>query len=261
MTVRPGGGAPERRRWTLVRAGSDAMPSSVRRFMQRARRRRLRAVLPWAVGFASLAVLGLLAWLVLGSSLLGVRTVAVDGAALVTPDQVRTAAAVRSGAPLARLDLAAIGARVGTLPAVERATVTRDWPGGLRIVVVERTPEAVVPEGKRFLVVDRFGVAFQELKRRPAHLPLVKIADPRGNVDGTRGAVEVIAALSTPLRRQLVEVSVTGPAQISLKLSGGRTVVWGDASRNADKATVTTALLQRDGKTIDVSDPEVVTIR
>ncbi|HEV7713849.1 MAG TPA: peptidase S33, partial [Asanoa sp.] len=55
MTVRPGGGAPERRRWTLVRAGSDAMPSSVRRFMRRARRRRVRAALPWAVGAASLA--------------------------------------------------------------------------------------------------------------------------------------------------------------------------------------------------------------
>ena len=71
----------------------------------------------------------------------------------------------------------------------------------------------------------------------------------------------VIAALSPSTRRQLVDISVAGPAQISLRLSGGRTVVWGDASRNADKATVTTALLQRDGKTIDVSDPEVVTIR
>ncbi|SNT53177.1 cell division protein FtsQ [Asanoa hainanensis] len=261
MTVRPGGGAPERRRWTLVRAGSDAMPSSVRRFMRRARRRRLRAALPWAVGVGSLAVLGLLAWIVLGSSLLGVRTVAVDGVALLSPDEVRAAAAVPAGAPLARLDLEAVAARVGTLPAVEKATVTRQWPDGLTVVVVERTPEAVVPQGKRFLVVDRFGVVFQDLNRRPAHLPLVRIADPRGNVDGTRGAVDVIAALSQSLRRQLVDVTVAGPAQITLKLSGGRTVVWGDASRNTEKATVTAGLLQRDGTTFDVSDPGVVTIR
>ncbi|HTF12233.1 MAG TPA: FtsQ-type POTRA domain-containing protein [Asanoa sp.] len=261
MTVRPGGGAPERRRWTLVRAGSDAMPSSVRRFMRRARRRRVRAALPWLVGAASLAVLGLLAWAIFGSSLLGVRAIAVDGTSLVTADEVRAAAAVRTGAPLPRLDLDAVAARVGTLPAVEKATVTRNWPDGLTIVVLERTAEAVVPQGKRFLVVDRFGVVFQDLNRRPAHLPLVRLADPRGNSDAASGAVAVIAALSSGVRRQLVDVSVAGPAQISLRLSGGRTVVWGDASRNADKATVTTALLQRDGKTIDVSDPEVVTIR
>jgi cell division protein FtsQ len=261
MTVRPGGGAPERRRWTLVRAGNDAVPSSVRRFMQRARRRRIRAALPWAVGAASVAVLCLVAWLVLGSSLFGVRSVVVDGTSLVTPDEVRAAAAVRSGAPLARVDLDAVAARVGALPPVEKATVTRNWPDGLTLVVGERTPEAVVPQGRRFLVVDRFGVVFQELSRRPAHLPLVRMADPRANQDGARGAVEVIAALSPALRRQLVEVSVPGPAQITLKLAGGRTVVWGDASRNAVKATVTTGLLHRDGKTIDVSDPGVVTIR
>ncbi|GAA1895980.1 cell division protein FtsQ/DivIB [Asanoa iriomotensis] len=261
MTVRPGGSAPERRRWTLVRAGNDAVPSSVRRFMQRARRRRLRAALPWAAVAAALVVLGLPVWLVLGTGLLGVRSVAVDGTSLVTPDEVRAAAAVRAGAPLARVDLAAVAARIGTLPAVEKATVTRDWPNALTVVVVERTPEAVVPEGRRFLVVDRFGVAFQELRRRPAHLPFVRIADPRGNVDGVRGAVEVVDALSPTLRRQLVEVGVAGPAQITLKLNGGRTVVWGDASRNSTKSTVTTALLEKDGTTIDVSDPEVVTIR
>ncbi|GIF76909.1 cell division protein FtsQ/DivIB [Asanoa siamensis] len=261
MTVRPGGTAPERRRWTLVRAGSDAVPSSVRRFMQRARRRRVRAALPWAAALAVLVLLGLPVWLVLGTGLLGVRTVAVDGTSLVTPDEVRTAAAVPAGDPLARVDLAAVAARVGTLAPVEKATVTRDWPNGLRIEVVERSPEAVATAGKRFVVVDRFGVAFQDLRRRPAHLPLVRITDPRGNVDGVRGAVEVIASLTPALRRQLVEVGVSGPARITLKLTGGRTVVWGDASRSAAKATVTAGLLQRDGKTIDVSDPEVVTIR
>jgi len=261
MSVRPGGGAPERRRWTLVRASSEAVPSSVRRFMQRARRRRLRAALPWAVGVGFLGVVALIAWMILGSSLLGVRDVRVDGTSLVTPDEVRTAAAVRPGTPLARVDLAAVEARVGALAPVEKATVTRDWPGGLTVVVVERSPEAVVPHGKRFLVVDRFGVVFQELARRPAHLPVVRIADPRADPAATRGAVEVIAALSPTLRRQLVEVEVPGPAQITLKLAEGRTVVWGDATRNADKSIATTALLKRDGKTIDVSDPEVVTIR
>jgi cell division protein FtsQ len=71
----------------------------------------------------------------------------------------------------------------------------------------------------------------------------------------------VLDALSAQLRDQLVEVAAAGPAEITLKLRGGRTVVWGDASRNEAKSTVATALLARSGDTIDVSAPEVVTIR
>ena len=68
-----GGGG---RNWRLVRADTDAVPSSVRRFMARARQRRLRAALPWAVGAGVALVVGALVWIVYGTSVLGVRRVA-----------------------------------------------------------------------------------------------------------------------------------------------------------------------------------------
>ena len=37
------------RRWRLVRARSDAVPASVRRFNQRAQQRRMQAARPWLV--------------------------------------------------------------------------------------------------------------------------------------------------------------------------------------------------------------------
>src|SRR6186997_1489498 len=97
-----GGGG---RSWRLVRADTDAVPTSVRRFMARARRRRLRAALPWFTTAGALLVVGALAWLVYGTSVLGVREVRVVGADSLAPREVEQAAAVRMTQPLAGVDL------------------------------------------------------------------------------------------------------------------------------------------------------------
>src|SRR4051812_50166422 len=88
------------RNWRLVRADTDAVPSSVRRFMARARQRRLRAALPWAAGLVVLLVAGGLTWLVYGTSVLGVRSVEVVGTQFLTLLQVEQAAAVPDNEPL-----------------------------------------------------------------------------------------------------------------------------------------------------------------
>ena len=249
------------RRWRLVRARSDAVPSSVRRFTQRARRRRLRAVLPWAVGAAVLAVGGLVAWLLYGTPLLGVDDVRVTGTDLVSAAEVRAAAGVRPGAPLAGVDLAEVERRVARLAPVDRVTATRDWPGTLLVEVQERIAVAAVPSGGRVLLVDAAGVGYTTVADRPAHLPLVRLATPGPDDPATRAALRVLASLSDDLDAQLTELVVEAPARIRLKLRKGREVIWGDATENEAKAKVATVLLGRDGRTIDVSAPDVVTIR
>ncbi|OKI75146.1 cell division protein FtsQ/DivIB [Micromonospora sp. CB01531] len=258
------GGAGRRssvRRWQLVRAGADAVPPSTRRFMARARQRRMRAALPWAVAVGVLAAAGLVAWAVLGTGLFGVRQVRVIGAKLVTPVEVRDVVAIPDDTPLARVDLAAAARRVGSLAPVERATVERDWPGTLVVRVVERTPVAVVPQGDRYAVIDGSGVPFQDLPQAPDGLPVIRVGRPAADDRGTRAGLDVLAALSPRLRAELVSVDVAGLARITLRLHKGRTVVWGDATRGADKSKVATALLDRKADTIDVSAPDVVTFR
>jgi len=254
-------GAPGDRRWRLVRAGPDAVPSSVRRFMRRARRRRLRAALPWAVTTAALVVAGLAAWLVYGSTVLGVKEVQVTGTDLLAPEYVREIVAVPANRPLARVDLAGVRRRVEALTQVDRVTVTRDWPGTLVVAVQERTAVAVVPRGKQFVLVDGEGVAYHTVGERPAHLPFVRLGDPRPGDLATRSALQVLGALTDELRDQLTELVVEAPARIRLELRRDREVIWGDATESATKAKVATLLLARDGKTIDVSAPDVVTIR
>lgn len=256
-----GRSGPAGRKWRLVRAGRDAVPTSTRRFMRRARQRRLRAARPWmlAAGLAALAGLG--AWIVFGTSVFGVRQVRVAGVEILTAAQVREAAAVPPAHPLAALDLSGIHDRVADLPPVERVRVFREWPGTVVIEVVERTGVAAVPQDGRFGVVDGSGVVFRTLAQRPDDLPLVRVAAPGQADAATRAALSVLAALTPQLRQRLADVTVAGPARVTLRLHGGRTVLWGDPSQNDVKARVATALLDREGTTIDVSAPDVVTIR
>ncbi|MDT4992931.1 MAG: cell division protein FtsQ [Actinoplanes sp.] len=254
-----GGGG---RNWRLVRADTEAVPNSVRRFMARARKRRLRAAVPWAAGAGVVVVLGVLLWIVFGTSVLGVREVRVVGTDVLTPAQVTGAAAVPMAEPLARVDLDAVRDRVQALPPVQRAIVSRDWPGTVTVEVVERTPVAAVPmAGSQWMLIDAAGVPYRPVAKVPSGLPLAELATPGPADVNTRSALTVLAALTDDLREQLIGVSVKAPAQITVQLRNDRTVVWGDDTQSTTKAQVATALLKRNGDTIDVSAPNVVTIR
>ncbi|GGN04133.1 cell division protein FtsQ [Actinoplanes campanulatus] len=252
-----GGGT---RNWRLVRADTDAVPPSARRFMARARERRLRAAMPWLTGAGVLLLAGGLAWVVYGTSLFGVREVRVVGAQVLTADQVRAAAAVEPDRPLARVDLDAVAAAVRGLPPVDRVLVTRSWPSTVEIQLVERTPVAAVPAGEQFLLIDDEGVPFRAVAT-PKGLPLARVATPGRNDENTGSALTVLAALSDELREQLVAISVASPVQIRLELRKGRVVIWGDDTASKQKSIVATALLREKGDEIDVSAPSVVTIR
>jgi len=248
------------RSWRLVRARREAIPPSVRRFSARARQRRWQAARPWLVGAAGLALAGLAGWLVYGTPLLGVREVAVRGATLLSADEVRAAARIPAGTPLASLDLAAVRRRVVALPAVRVATVERDWPSRVLIVVTERVAVAQVRRSDgRFDLIDGSGVVFHTVPS-DAGLPALKLAAPHPGDPTTVAALKVLAALTADLRAQLLTLVADSPARIHLELRGSRQVIWGDATENAAKGQAATGLLGYPAGVIDVSAPQYVTV-
>ncbi|WP_027346209.1 cell division protein FtsQ/DivIB [Hamadaea tsunoensis] len=248
------------RRWRLVRASRDAVPASVRRFMARARRRRLRAVAPWGIGLLVVLLIAGGCWLALRTSVFGVNVIQVTGVSILTPDEVRAAADVPAGTPLARVDTDSVAGRVRALAPVASVEVGRSYPRTLTIAVRERVPVAVVAQDKKFLLLDRAGVAFLTVDARPSGLPLVALAQPGPDNPETKAALAVLAVLTPQLRAELTRLVVEAPARIRLELRKGRTIIWGDTSEGATKARVATVLLTRSGTQIDVSAPEVVTI-
>ncbi len=206
-----------------------------------------------------LAVLGLVAggaWAVLGSSLLAVRHVEVTGNHLVPTSEVLAAAGLRPGTPLARLNTGMVTERIEQITQVQSARVTRSWPDTVVISVRERTPALAVPAHGRFELIDGDGVVVRWSRLRPASLPLLRSAPAvlRGS-PAIQSAVAVLASLPAPLRARVESVTATAASAVSLRLRGGVTVRWGNASGAAAKAAELAVLLRTSARTIDVSDP------
>ena len=207
-----------------------------------------------------LLLVGVGAWLLLGTSVLGVRDVRVRGTGRLTPAQVLAAADVREGTPLARLDTAALAARVRGLPEVRAVEVHRSWPRTVTVVVQERNAAAVRASGPGFLLVDRSGVTFVTVARRPARLPLVSAPVDAGPA-ALRAAMDVLDALPRSLRPQVRQVRATSAEDVRVELTRGRTVTWGSTDRGRRKAAVLAALVSRPARVYDVSAPDAPTTR
>ena len=266
-------GSPRRRSGSSRRGPAPEQPAPVtplgthrRRGARRRRdpRRRL------AVGLGVLvAVLALVAWVVLASPLLAVRTVQVDGAAGLAADEVVAVAGVPEGTPLVRVDTAAAAARVRQLPQVASVEVTRGWPRTVVVTLVERVPVAVVETDGVRRLVDAGGVAFETVTgAAPAGVVPLEVSTPGPDDAATRAALGAVTALPAQVRAQLTGVAARTADDVTLTLTDGRTVRWGNADLTDRKAEVLDALLQQidagaisPGALLDVSTPDAVVLR
>jgi cell division protein FtsQ len=215
----------------------------------------------WLVAGAVVLLLGIAVWVVGFTGLLGVRTLAVTGTRALSADEIRAAAALAPGEPLARVDTAAVGDRVRALPGVARVAVTRSWPSTLRITVTERTGVAAIARDGGVWLIDADGVVFQQVPTRPRTMPRLDVAAPGPDDLATRAALKAVVELPESVTRQVLAVAAPTPDSIRLTLTGHRTVVWGSPGDAATKAKVLAALLTKPGRTYDVSNPAVVTVK
>lgn len=224
-----------------------------------ARKERRSSRLRRAGWVAAVAVpLALVAWVLLGTSLLGVDKVVVTGEHRLTAAEVARAADVAPGTPLARVDTAAVARRVRALDAVASVSVTRSWPDALRVAVVERSAALAVQHGSGYDLLDDHGVRVGSAATLPRGVVRLQCASVPGARDA---ALEVVRSLPPALRRLVAIVRAAAPEQVSLVLQGNRVVVWGGAGQSSAKAAAAMALLKLPGTVFDVSSPSVVTRR
>lgn len=243
------------RRRTQLATGD--VPVDLRTHKRFARRQWRRRWLAWRRLLGVLLLAGLLGfgvWAVWFSTLLDVEEVAVRGTGILSEEEVRRVADVRVGEQLARVDVDTVRNRIASLAAVREVDVTRRWPEALEIVVVERTPVAVVEIGGRLRGLDADGVVFRDYPRAPAELPRVNTSIGT-SAEALREAAAVVRALPDGLAPVVDHVEVATVDQISLALEGGRTVVWGSAADSDDKARVLQVLLRQKANVYDVSVP------
>ncbi len=235
------------------RRGHDRDPFAHRRFLGRLGRWRT----PLVVAAGGMLV-AFAAWVVLVSSWLGVGHVDVTGAGHAKAALIARVAAIGPGTPLARLDLGAVAARVERLPGIASASVSREWPTGIRITVTQREPVAVVAINGSYKAMDATGHLFRSFASPPHRLPLVSAnrLAIRDRAQALVGAAHAVGALTAPIVRQVSYVQVGSLDSIVLVFKNGERVRWGSADQSARKAEVLTALLKIKAHLYDVSVPE-----
>ncbi|AKZ55223.1 Cell division protein FtsQ [Streptomyces ambofaciens ATCC 23877] len=228
---------------------------------------RLRTIIILAVALVLLA--GGTVWLLYGSNWTRVRSVSVTGTRVLTSAQVREAAEVPVGDPLVSVDTEAIEARLRReLPRIDEVEVERSWPHGIGLKVRERTPVLIVEKGRKFVEVDEEGVRFATVSRAPKGVPGLELKPARSGsaaaslrrFDEGRlvvEAVRVAGRLPGAVARDARVVKVRSYDDISVELSGGRTVAWGSGEQGARKAGALAALMKATpgARHFDVSVP------
>ena len=249
-STRPDQAAPDERTVRIAR----------KRFVRRQWARRWLAWRRILVVLGALALLVGLGWLVFFSSTLAVKGVEVEGVHVLDPAQVRRVAAVPIGQPLATVSLDSIAARVQGLAPVKVVDVSRSWPNGVRIAVVERKAVAVVERDGVVRGVDDEGVLFRSYKSVPARLPVIRISSGT-RTEALAEAARVVDALPDDLAARVDHLVVGTVDSISLQLRNGKTVLWGSAEQSQSKADVLAVLLRQKASVYDVSVPGQPTIK
>jgi cell division protein FtsQ len=195
------------------------------------------------------------------SPLFTISRVEVEGTRNLTQAQVRALARVPTDATLIRFPADAVAQRVGTDPWVGSVTVSRVFPDGMRIRVIERRAIAMVDAGTTFWLIDSTGMV---LGRRSAEqtAATVVIRDVPG-LDPKRGrrttseplinAVRVLAGLSAELVSQLGSVSAPTVDGTTLYTRDRIEIVVGQATDIAKKdALVRKILAEQRGKVVSI---------
>ena len=234
------------------------------------RRLRLRRVVRAAVVVVAIVVA---VWALAFSPLLGLqaRRISVAGSdGSVSDQQVREVLAAYEGDSLLRLDTGRLSTQVSDkLVRVRRAQVTRAWPHGLRVHLTMRVPVATVQDSDGYQVLDNEAVVLERVPEAPSGLVSI-VPDSADGGAGESQAIsakqvaavtQVVGSLTPETLAQVSSGSATEAGQVTLTLSSGASVVWGNNQDNALKARVLATLMTTTASIYDVSSPHRPTTR
>lgn len=191
-----------------------------------------------------------------------VRDVAVHGARTIAAETVRERASVDPDTPLLQVDTHTVARRIAGIPRVDEVTVERDYPSGLRIEIVERTALVVVEIDGGQHLVDAQGIDFGQGEAPPG-TPVLSVGEEARAVlpEVVRDLATIFEKVRRTAGQEIAAVEVETPAAIVLGLVDGRTVEWGSAGRDHEKAVALRMVLSQPGDVWNVSNPAMPTSR
>lgn len=244
-------------------------------------RRPVVALRPGVVALVTLAVVSG-GFFLSRSSFAHARDIEVSGTEHLSRSEIVRLAAVSKATNVVWLDDGSIERTLEAHPWVADAEVDVALPATIRIEIVERIPVAVVRDGLARSLVAADGTPLGTASRirdlPTIHLPMATGVDGRAWPDGAtaivygarptpRGAAAVLGAMSSDLRADVVSVRVLVDGTMTMGLSSGVHVRYGEASAPAAKAQALERILawgRATGETVanvNVTSPRAPAVR
>lgn len=260
-------GAREDRRGGTVVSPADRVVSTGLTDRLEERRRALRSLRlrRLGVGAGAVVLVAVLVWALLFSPLLALRTsdVTVKGSdGTVKPAQVRKVLEAEEGTSILRLRTGDLEQEVAdSLVRVRSTQVSLDPLHGLTVTLTMRVAVAAQQTDAGWKVMDGDGVVLETDEEQPSGVVVVAAADGQDALTGTqvKAVAKAVGSLDKTTRGQVAQGTASSTGQVTLTLTSGATVVWGDTSESALKARVLAVLLEQGAQTYDVSSPRTPT--
>jgi cell division protein FtsQ len=230
------------------------------RDMKLASQRRRTRVRVAAIVLAVVGVLGGCSALY-NSPLFTVGRVEVVGASRVGADRIRALAAVPVDATLIRFPADEVARRVAADPWVESVTVSRLFPDGMRIRIVERRPVAMVDVGQTLMLIDSTGMVLAKRSLEQTSTTIVIRDVPgldlkmgrRTTSEPLLNAIAVVSTLSDALRSRIGSVSAPTIDGTTLFTRDRVEIVFGEAAGGRTKDTLIQRILEEHrGKVVSI---------
>lgn len=225
-----------------------------------ARRRLLIWRLMWVL--LSVAAIAAVVWVALFSPLFAVQETRLEIEAPETIDVAPTASVMQKhvGTSLFLVSSGALREEILKDPHIAEATITKTWPDGLHVALIERVPVIGVKVEGGYDLVAADAVTVTTVNDVPEQLPLLT-TDQEIAATTVSQIGEILEALPTDISDQVSEVSLSGGIY-TLHVANGSQIIWGDPSDAALKSQVLQLLVQQRPSSIyDVADPQRPSIR
>ncbi len=195
------------------------------------------------------------------SPLFTISNVEVVGASHVSADAIRALAHVPSNATLIRFPAEAVAQRVSANSWVASVSVSRVFPSGMRIRIVERVPVAIVDAGSKMWLMDATGTTIAPSSAEASGtLPL--ITDVPGldlkpgrltTSEPLLNAVKVLTGISAALRAMVASVAAPTIDGTALATVDHVEIVIGEAVELPTKDALARRILtEQQGKVVSV---------
>ncbi len=253
--------AAERRVRDAGRQRKARQRSERRRFVAHSRARRRN----WLIAAGAVVALALFVVAGVFTPLMAVREVRVVGAVSVNAAEVEAALARFDGVPLALVGDGEVHRALEPFPLIQRYAIERVPPHTLTVRIEERVPVISLERDGAYHLYDAAGVLLGTAEAPPPGVPSGGGALTDLSSEAFRAASRVLRDMPAELRMQVATVSASSGQNVTLVLTSGVEVVWGDSEQTRRKAVVLSAILaslgDRPVQHVDVSSSEAPVFR